>query len=189
VQDLGSLVELRDAVVAEFGGVDVLVVASGLNRKAPSLDFSVEEFEQVLDVNLTGVFRANQVFGRPMIEQGGGSIINIASIAGLRSILQMAAYSAGKAGVVALTEALAAEWAPHKVRVNSIAPGPFVTPLSAKVLAEKGRREYVTGYIPLGRFGELEELVGAAVYLASDASSYMTGATLRVDGGILAKGF
>jgi NAD(P)-dependent dehydrogenase (short-subunit alcohol dehydrogenase family) len=101
----------------------------------------------------------------------------------------MAAYSAGKAGVVALTEALAAEWAPHKVRVNSIAPGPFVTPLSAKVLAEKGRREYVTGYIPLGRFGELEELVGAAVYLASDASSYMTGATLRVDGGILAKGF
>ena len=123
-----------------------------------------------------------------MISRRSGSIINIASIASFRGILEMTAYSASKAGVVSITQSLASEWAQHLVRVNAIAPGSFRTPLSGKFLSIPGRLEYLLSHIPANRLGELRELMGAAVYLASDAASFVTGETLVVDGGLLLKG-
>ncbi len=144
---------------------------------------------RVIDINLNGTFRANQVFGRQMIAQERGAIINIASVAGSRGILELAPYSASKAGVISLTGTLAAEWARYNVRVNAISPGPFKTPLNVELLKIPGRAELALSRLPMNRFGDLEELVGTAIYLATDASSYVTGTTIPVEGGFLALGF
>jgi len=188
VQDRGSLQNLCDEAVFAFGQVDILVVTSGLLKKMPSEDVPDEDWTRIVDVNLNGTFRANQVFGRQMIRQQRGSIINIGSMTSFVSFSEVAAYGASKGGVLMLTRTLACEWARHNVRVNGIAPGVFRTPLNTKVLDIPERFAAIAGRTPMARVGNVEELVGAAIFLASDASSFVTGEMLPVDGGFLAKG-
>jgi len=188
VQDRGSLQSLCDEAVLAFGQVDILVVTSGLLKKMPSEDVPDEDWTRIVDVNLNGTFRANQIFGRQMIKQQRGSIINIGSMTSFVSFSEVAAYAASKGGVLMLTRTLACEWARHNVRVNGIAPGVFRTPLNTKVLDIPERFAAIAGRTPMGRVGNVEELVGAAIFLASDASSFVTGEMLPVDGGFLAKG-
>ena len=188
VQDRGSLQNLCDEAVLAFGQVDILVVTSGLLKKMPSEDVPDEDWTRIVDVNLNGTFRANQVFGRQMIRQQGGSIINIGSMTSFVSFSEVAAYAASKGGVLMLTRTLACEWARHNVRVNGIAPGVFRTPLNTKVLDIPERFAAIAGRTPMARVGNVEELVGAAIFLASDAASFVTGEMLPVDGGFLAKG-
>jgi NAD(P)-dependent dehydrogenase (short-subunit alcohol dehydrogenase family) len=189
VQSYQSLVELRAAVVNQLGRLDILVVSSGINPvKIPTITMAESDFLRVIDTNLSGTFRANQVFGQQMIAQGGGVIINVASIAAFRGVLEMAAYNASKAGVISLTKSLACEWAQFNVRVNAIAPGTIRTPLNKKLLEMPGRIEHLLNHVPMKRIAEPDEVAGAALYLASDASRYVTGETLVVDGGLLTKG-
>ena len=188
VQDRASLQNLCDEAVLAFGQVDILVVTSGLLKKMPSEDVPDEDWTRIVDVNLNGTFRANQVFGRQMIRQQGGSIINIGSMTSFVSFSEVAAYAASKGGVLMLTRTLACEWARHNVRVNGIAPGVFRTPLNTKVLDIPERFAAIAGRTPMARVGNVEELVGAAIFLASDAASFVTGEMLPVDGGFLAKG-
>jgi NAD(P)-dependent dehydrogenase (short-subunit alcohol dehydrogenase family) len=188
VQDRASLQNLCDEAVLAFGQVDILVVTSGLLKKMPSEDVPDEDWTRIVDVNLNGTFRANQVFGRQMIKQQRGSIINIGSMTSFVSFSEVAAYAASKGGVLMLTRTLACEWAKHNVRVNGIAPGVFRTPLNTKVLDIPERFAAIAGRTPMARVGNVEELVGAAIFLASDASSFVTGEMLPVDGGFLAKG-
>jgi NAD(P)-dependent dehydrogenase (short-subunit alcohol dehydrogenase family) len=188
VQDRASLQHLCDETVLAYGQVDVLMVASGVVKKLPSVDLADEDWERVVDINLNGSFRANQVFGRQMLKQGRGSIINTCSMTTFVSFSEVAAYSASKAGVHMLTRSLACEWATQGVRVNAIAPGVFRTPLNTKALDIPERLAAIIGRTPMGRVGQVDELVGAAIFLASDASAFVTGHTLPVDGGFLAKG-
>jgi NAD(P)-dependent dehydrogenase (short-subunit alcohol dehydrogenase family) len=188
VQDRASLQNLCDEAVLAFGQVDILVVTSGLLKKMPSEDVPDEDWTRIVDVNLNGTFRANQVFGRQMIKQQRGSIINIGSMTSFVSFSEVAAYAASKGGVLMLTRTLACEWARYNVRVNGIAPGVFRTPLNTKVLDIPERYAAIAGRTPMARVGNVEELVGAAIFLASDAASFVTGEMLPVDGGFLAKG-
>jgi NAD(P)-dependent dehydrogenase (short-subunit alcohol dehydrogenase family) len=188
VTDRPSLEALCEAVVAEFGRVDILAVTSGILIKAPSAEFSEEDWLRVIDTNLNGTFRANQVFGRQMIRQQHGVILNTGSMTSFVSFPEVAAYNASKSGVRMLTETLAVEWAKHHIRVNALAPGVFRTPLNTRVLDIPERLDAILRRTPMGRIGNLEELVGAAVFLVADAASFITGVTLPVDGGFLAKG-
>ena len=188
VTNRGSLEKLLQASVETLGKVDILVNAAGINQRAPTLDFSETDWDRLIDTNLTGTLRACQVFGRHMIERGYGRIINIASMGSFLALYEVAAYCASKAGVASLTKSLAIEWARHGVCVNAIAPGYFRTPLSEKLLVGTPRGEEVLIRTPMSRFGALDELIGAAVFLASDAASFVTGTVLPVDGGFLASG-
>jgi NAD(P)-dependent dehydrogenase (short-subunit alcohol dehydrogenase family) len=188
VTDRGSLEKVLQASVETLGKVDILVNAAGINQRAPTLDFSETDWDRLIDTNLTGTLRACQVFGRHMIERGYGRIINIASMGSFLALFEVAAYCASKAGVASLTKSLAIEWARHGVCVNAIAPGYFRTPLSEKLLVGTLRGEEVLIRTPMNRFGALDELIGAVVFLASDAASFVTGTVLPVDGGFLASG-
>jgi NAD(P)-dependent dehydrogenase (short-subunit alcohol dehydrogenase family) len=188
VSDRESLSEACTSVLQEFGQVDILVNSAGRTKRAPTLDFSEQDWNDILETNLTGTLRACQIFGRPMLERGYGRIINIASLSTFVALYEVAAYSASKAAVASLTKSLAVEWSSRGVNVNAIAPGVFRTPLNENLLdgTERGREFKMR--TPLGRFGRVEELAGAAIFLASEAASFVTGEVLTVDGGFLASG-
>lgn len=188
VSDRQSLENLLKETVGELGKVDILVNSAGQTKREPTMDVDEETWNSILETNLTGTLRACQVFGKHMIENGYGRIINIASLSTFVSLFEVAAYSASKAAVASLTKSLAIEWAKHGVNVNAIAPGVFKTALNEKLLDETPRGQEFLMRTPMGRFGQVEELAGAAVFLASDAASFVTGEVLVVDGGFLASG-
>ena len=188
--DVGSRVSLQhlsDSVTAEFGKVDILVNAAGITRRIPTLDCTEAIWNSIMDVNLGGTLRACQVFGHGMLEHGYGRIINIASMATFVAFHEVAAYGASKAAVGALTRSLAVEWSSRGVCVNAIAPGIFPTALNRAILDSPRGHELMLR-TPMKRFGVPSELVGAAVYLASESSSFTTGQIIVVDGGQLASG-
>jgi NAD(P)-dependent dehydrogenase (short-subunit alcohol dehydrogenase family) len=188
VAQRSSLEKLRDAAIATFGKVDILVNCAGVTAKGPTVNFSEDAWSRVLATNLTGTLRGCQIFGEHMLSRKSGRIINIASLSTNVGLFEVAAYGASKAAVGSLTKTLAIEWARHGVLVNAILPGVFRTPLNSELLDNTARgREFLTR-TPMQRFGEVRELVGAAVYLASEASSFVTGSLLVVDGGFLASG-
>lgn len=188
VSDKNSLQTLLDECVTAFGKVDILVNSAGRTKRAPTVDFDETDWNDIIETNLTGTLRACQVFGKHFLENGYGRIINIASLSTFVSLFEVAAYSASKAAVASLTKSLAIEWAKNGVNVNAIAPGVFKTDLNRQLLesSERGREFQIR--TPMGRFGKVEELAGAAVFLASDAASFVTGEVLVVDGGFLASG-
>lgn len=188
VSDRSSLDELLAASLDAFGKVDILINCAGRIKRAPTLSMPEQEWSEIIDTNLTGTLRACQVFGGHMLGRGYGRIINIASLNSFVALHEVAAYAASKAAVVSLTRSLAVEWSRHGVTVNAIAPGVFRTELNATLLDSTARGKELLMRTPMGRFGKTEELVGAAIYLASESSSFVTGQTLVVDGGFLASG-
>jgi NAD(P)-dependent dehydrogenase (short-subunit alcohol dehydrogenase family) len=188
VADRDSLQALLDTACAEFGKVDILVNCAGITQRVPILDMSEKDWNTILETNLNGTLRSCQIFGRHMVDRRYGRIINICSLSSFVAIFEVAAYAASKSAVASLTKSLAIEWARHGVCVNGLVPGVFRTALNASLLDGTPRGQEFLMRTPAARFGELEELVGAAVFLASDAASFVTGHLLVVDGGIMASG-
>ena len=188
VSDRASLEHVLSEAIQAFGKVDILVNSAGRTKRAPTIDFPEDDWNDIFDTNLTGTLRACQVFGRHMLERESGSIINIASLSTFVALFEVAAYSASKAAVASLTKSLALEWSSRGVRVNAMAPGVFRTALNQKLLDETERGREFLLRTPMKRFGNVEELAGAAIFLASDAASFVTGEILTVDGGFLASG-
>lgn len=188
VSERDSVRAVLEAVVGAFSKVDILVNSAGRTIRVPTVEMEEGDWEAVIETNLTGTLRACQIFGRHMLERGYGRVINIASLSSFVALAEVAAYSASKAAVASLTKSLAVEWAQSGVNVNAIAPGVFRTKMNEHLLdgTERGREFLLR--TPMGRFGKVEELAGVAVFLASDASSFITGEIIAVDGGFLASG-
>jgi NAD(P)-dependent dehydrogenase (short-subunit alcohol dehydrogenase family) len=188
VAEAASIQSAFERVLRDHGRVDILVNAAGTIQKKDPLEVTLEEFERVIRVNLTGTFLCCQAAGRAMKAQGGGAIINIASLSSYVGLSEVTAYGASKAAVAQLTQGLANDWARFGIRVNAIAPGVFPTALNRPLLEGTPRGAFFLAHTPMGRFGDAPEIAGAAVYLASPAASYTTGEVLVVDGGFLARG-
>jgi NAD(P)-dependent dehydrogenase (short-subunit alcohol dehydrogenase family) len=187
VVDRASLQLLHDATLSSFGHIDILVNSAGVTKRVPTLNCSEELWRSIMDVNLNGTLRTCQIFGGTMLKQQKGRIINIASLSTFVAFHEVAAYGASKAAVGALTRSLAVEWATHGVCVNAIAPGIFPTDLNRELLDSPRGRELITR-TPMARFGTVDEVIGAAVFLASDEAAFTTGQIIAVDGGLLASG-
>jgi len=183
-----SLEGLLQAVTKEFGVVDILLNAAGTTKRSATLEVTPEDWDLILETNLSGTLRACQVFGRHMIDRAYGRIINVASLGSVLGLYEVAAYCASKAGVAALTKSLAVEWARYGVCVNAIIPGVFRTDLNKRLLDNTPRGEEFLMRTPMRRFGRVDELIGATVFLASESAGFVTGHLLAVDGGILASG-
>jgi NAD(P)-dependent dehydrogenase (short-subunit alcohol dehydrogenase family) len=184
VKDKAAIQQVVEETLAKFGRIDILINNAGVSWGAPVEEMTLEQWDKVLSTNLTGTFLFCQAVGKAMAAQASGKIINIASVAGLGGAsaeLQAIGYHASKGGVIAFTKDLACKWAPHNIQVNAIAPGWFPTHMSGWIIEH--RKDSLLAKIPLGRFGSDHDLKGAAVFLASDASAYVTGHVLVVDGG------
>lgn len=193
VEVLGDMAEKEapkrvvDATIEAFGGIDILINNAGMIRRSPAVDFSEEDWSTVIEVNLSSVFRLSQAAGRHMVAKGSGKIVNIASLLSFQGGITVPAYTASKSGVAGLTKALANEWAKHNVNVNAIAPGYIATDNTAPLQADETRNRQILERIPAGRWGNADDLAGAAVFLSSTASDYMQGHILIVDGGWMAR--
>ncbi|HLJ14401.1 MAG TPA: SDR family oxidoreductase [Bryobacteraceae bacterium] len=188
VLDRASLDRLRDRVLEKFGHIEILVNAAGRTARKPTKDLPESEWSSILETNLTGALRACQSFYEPLAANGRGRIVNICSLSSFVGLNEVAAYAASKSGLLSLTQTLAIEWSRNGVNVNAIAPGVFRTDLNKALLDGTDRGREFLLRTPMKRFGKLEELVGAAVLLASDAASFITGQCIAVDGGFLASG-
>lgn len=189
ISDEAQVKRIVDMAVLEYGKVDILVNNAGISQlsNTPTEDLSFEEWNHVMDINLNGTFLCSKHIGKLMIKNGGGNIINIASTAGITGVPRAPAYCASKAGVILLTKSLALEWAKHYIRVNAIAPHYLETDLTSGLRSSEEVYGKIVKQVPMRRFGKVSELIGAVIYLSSDASSYTTGAILTVDGGYLAQ--
>ncbi len=186
VTSKSSLIRCRDEIVRRYGRVDILLNGAGTNAPTPFFEISDKEIERIMAVNIVGLFYSCQVFGETMVAQRGGSVINFASASSGPPLSKAFIYSVAKAGVVNLTQNLAREWAPYQVRVNALRPGFFPTEWSMKHFIDAERKAKILGHTPMGRFGRPDELIGAVLWLASDASSFVTGSVVAVDGGFTA---
>lgn len=186
VANVAAVEQMVESVCSRFGRIDVLLNVAGVNIRQPALDFSEEQFDFVVDINLKGAFFVAQQVGKRMVEQRSGSVINIDSLNTYAPLKNVLPYAMSKGGVVMMTRGLAVELGPSGVRVNTIAPGFILTDLTQKLWSDSTMRDWGETNTPLGRLGEVEDLVGAAVFLASDAAAFMTGQVVRVDGGFTA---
>lgn len=178
---------LIDQAIAALGSIDILINNAGITRRAPAVDYSIADWDDVLATNLTSVFRLGQCAARPMLKRGFGKIINIASLLSFQGGITVPAYAAAKGGIAQLTKALANEWAAHGVQVNAIAPGYMATDLTQALQSDPTRSRQILERIPAARWGTPQDVAGAAVFLASSASDYISGHILVVDGGWLAR--
>lgn len=183
-----SIKTLKDSVCSHFGGVDILVNAAGITARKPTVEVSDDDWNSIMDANLTGMLRACREFYEPLKASGRGRIVNIASLSSFVAFHEVAAYGVSKAGVLALTRSLGSEWSRDGINVNALVPGVFRTDLNAELLDNSERGRELLTRTPMKRFGRPEELVGAAVFLSSDAASFITGQFIAVDGGFLASG-
>ncbi len=188
VSNRESIDALRGAIIAKFDGIDILINAAGRTAKNPTAEVSEVEWQAILDTNLNGTLRACQSFYEPLKKSGKGKIVNVASLASFVAFHEVAAYGASKAAVLALTKSLGCEWAGDGICVNALVPGVFPTELNEKLLNGTERGREILTRTPMKRFGRAEEIVGAAVFLSSDAASFITGQSIAVDGGYLASG-
>jgi len=184
--DVTQVEDVEEAVrraVATLGRIDVLINNAGINIRKPALELTETDWDQTLDTNVKGCFRVAKAVGRHMVARQKGCIVNIASMLASVTLPERAAYASSKGGLVQMTRTLAVEWAPYNVRVNAICPGPFLTDLNKVILNDPEKVKFFMDRMPMKRFGKPEELHGAAIFLASEASSFITGTTIYIDGG------